>query len=68
MPKGKKKVEPKVKKELPKEVKVPGERDQLISRREELLMQLHWLEVNKFQDKGQIEVALSQVNQRLTQV
>ena len=71
MPKGKKKVVKvvKVEKEIVTEnVYLPSGKDTLISRREELLMQLHWLEVNKFQDRGQIEVALSQVNQRLTEL
>ena len=74
MPKGKKKEvvvqeqEPKVELQLKSQLNNQTEKEQLISRQEELLSHLNWLDVNKYQDKGQIEVALSQVNTRLTQI
>lgn len=49
-------------------VAVSPERDQMLDRQSELLLILDFLEKNKFQDRGQIEVALSQVNQRLTEL
>ena len=47
---------------------VKNEKDQLADRQAELLGHLTWLQTNKFQDIGQLEVALSQVNQRLTEL
>lgn len=50
------------------EVKLPTEKEQLLKRQTELLDHLAWLDINKYQDNGQVEVALSKVNQRLTEI
>lgn len=50
------------------EAHIPSEKDQLLDRQSELLIVLDFLATNKFQDRGQIEVALSKVNQRLTEI
>lgn len=47
---------------------VPSEKEQLLARQEELHTHILWMQTNRFQDIGQVEVALSYVNQRLTEV
>ena len=49
-------------------IPVKTEKEQLLERQAELLSHLTWLQTNKLQDVGQIEVALSQVNLQLTQL
>lgn len=48
------------------EVSAPSpEVNPLLARQKELLDHLTWMQVNRLQDIGQVEVALSQVNKQL---
>lgn len=59
MPRGKKSV-------VTSEVVVEMDKvNPVIARQQELLAHLTWMQSNKFQDVGQIEVALSQINQQV---
>ena len=74
MPKGKKKKVEEVKvssKPSPEprpEAKPMSEKDQMLNRQSELMDIHNWLTVNAIQDIGQLEVKLSQVNHRLTEL